>query len=76
MMRGVDGFRMDAVHFVYEREDLADEPKSNIEECSSTDFCWLDVNHPSVMNQPEDHEIVLIWRQFLDEFSKSENKSM
>ncbi|VVC30063.1 Glycoside hydrolase superfamily,Glycosyl hydrolase, family 13, catalytic domain [Cinara cedri] len=62
--RGVDGFRFDAVNYIYEREDLLDEDRSYIPGIYESDYDYL--NHTSTLDQPETYEMVKIWRKLLD----------
>lgn len=71
--RGVDGFRFDAVNYLYEREDLADEGKSYKIGILDTDYDALVHNH--TLDQPETYEMVRVWRELLDDYSTSENKT-
>lgn len=67
--RGVDGFRFDAVNYLYEREDLADEPKSNKIGYIDTDYDSL--THINTLDQPETYDMVRLWRQILDGYRTS-----
>ncbi|VVC30062.1 Glycoside hydrolase superfamily,Glycosyl hydrolase, family 13, catalytic domain [Cinara cedri] len=71
--RGVDGFRFDAVNYLFERKDLADEPKSNKIGFLDTDYDSL--IHTSTLDQPETYEMVGVWRQMLDSYRTSEKKT-
>lgn len=68
---GVDGFRFDAVNYLFEREDLKDEPKSNKPGVYDTDYDALD--HIYTLNQPETYEMVKTWRKLIDESSSTDN---
>lgn len=69
----MDGFRFDAVNYLFEREDLADEPKSNKIGYLDTDCDSL--IHTSTLDQPETYTMVRTWRQMLDSYGSSENKT-
>lgn len=71
--RGVDGFRFDAVNYLFEREDLADEPKSNKMGYLDTDYDSL--VHTSTLDQPETYAMVREWRHLLDSYRTSERKT-
>lgn len=71
--RGVDGFRFDAVNYLFEREDLADEPKSNKIGYLDTDYDSL--VHTSTLDQPETYDMVREWRLLLDSYRTSERKT-
>ncbi|XP_025411887.1 maltase A1-like [Sipha flava] len=68
--RGVDGFRFDAVNYLYEREDLEDEPKSNYPGAYDTDYSSL--IHTNTLDQPETYQMVHLWRELFEEYSISE----
>lgn len=63
----MDGFRFDAVNYLFERNDLADEPKSNKLGYLDTDYDSL--KHECTTDQPETYEMVKIWRELLDDYS-------
>jgi len=73
MDKGVNGFRFDALKFLYENVSLADEPfkpgKSNASE-------YADINHIYTCDQPEVIDSVLEWRAFMDDYTKRKNKSI
>lgn len=73
MGRGVDGFRFDAVNYLYEKEDLADEPPSGKVGYLNTDYDFLD--HINTLDQPETYEMVYTWRALIDDFQISEKKT-
>ncbi|XP_051858906.1 LOW QUALITY PROTEIN: maltase 1 [Drosophila albomicans] len=64
--RGVAGFRIDAVNYIYEDEELRDEPLSG----TTSDLNSPDsLEHIYTRNQPEDYTLVQHWRQLLDNYS-------
>lgn len=69
MSRGVDGFRIDAVPYLFEKMPLEDEPLSNNTNCaSSQDHCYL--NHPYTSDQQETFEMIYQWRAVTDKFKE------
>lgn len=65
---GVDGFRVDAVPFIFESDVnkdgfYNDEPKSGV--CDSQDSCYLD--HTETKDQPETFDIIYEWRKVIEE---------
>lgn len=66
----MDGFRFDAVNYLYEREDLADEQNSNRTDVLNTDYNAL--IHTNTVDQPETYVMTRVWRELIDEYS---NKS-
>lgn len=69
----MDGFRFDAVNYLFEREDLANEPKSNKIGYLDTDYDFL--SHINTLDQPETYSMVRVWRQMLDSYRTSEKKT-
>ena len=64
--RGVDGFRVDAIHHLFEREDLADNPPNP---------AWHEGMSPaegllraSTIDQPEVHEAIAAMREVAEQF--------
>lgn len=75
LQRGVDGFRIDAVPFLYEIEKdstgkYLDEPRTNDPACGPDDTCYL--NHIYTQNLDPTFDMVYQWRAVMDEF-KTEN---
>lgn len=73
MGRGVNGFRFDAANYLFEMDDLTDEPKSNKVGIMDTDYDAL--IHTNTLDQPETYEMVRIWRELLDDYSTTEKKT-
>lgn len=71
--KGVDGFRIDAIPFLYEtKENLTinkydDEPKSGY--CNPNEHCYL--NHPFTADLDETFEMVYQWRKVTDSYTDS-----
>jgi len=72
MDKGVNGFRFDALKYVYENIALPDEPllpgRTNISD-------YMDIDHIYTTDQPEIIDTVKEWRAFMDNYSKSKNSS-
>uniref|UniRef100_A0A8D9FIB2 alpha-glucosidase n=1 Tax=Cacopsylla melanoneura TaxID=428564 RepID=A0A8D9FIB2_9HEMI len=65
--RGVDGFRMDAIPYLFESIDLRDEPLANdYQEHEPTDHTYL--NHTLTLDQPETYDLVFQFRALLDSY--------
>lgn len=66
--KGVDGFRIDAVPWLFEDEQLRDEPLSG----SSQDDPWRPeyLNHIYTNDLPETVDMVYQWREVLDTYQK------
>ncbi|XP_034475196.1 maltase 1 [Drosophila innubila] len=64
--RGVAGFRIDAVIYVFEDKDLRDEPLSGTtSDPNSVDY----LQHIYTRNQAECYPLIQHWRQLLDNYS-------
>lgn len=66
MDRGIAGFRIDAVPFIFET-GLEDEPLSGYEPAASNEYRYL--SHIYTMDQPETYELVYSWRKLVDDYS-------
>ncbi|XP_017032751.1 maltase 1 [Drosophila kikkawai] len=64
--KGIAGFRIDAIIYIYEDAQLRDEPRSG-----ATDDPNLEnyLDHIYTRNQPEDYGLLQHWRQLLDNYS-------
>ncbi|ALC39348.1 Mal-B1, partial [Drosophila busckii] len=68
LRRGVAGFRIDAIIYIYEDEQLRDEPLSG----STTDSNSVDyLEHIYTRNLPEVFDLLQHWRRLLDDFSQA-----
>lgn len=67
LMKGVDGFRVDAVPHLFEVNYEWDEPRSNLQGVPITDYNYL--VHTLTKDQPQSYELVMSWRQILDDFA-------
>jgi len=70
--KNVDGFRMDALKFLYESETFEDEPCLRVMPADKEIF-YHDLNHVHTSNQVETYEQLLEWRQLFDEIGKRKN---
>jgi len=72
MDRGVVGFRFDALRHLYENENFLDEPcLTNDDKCTPENYnSW---NHTYTIDQPENIEIIQEWREFIDNYTRSNN---
>ncbi|XP_067013714.2 maltase A1 [Anabrus simplex] len=64
---GVDGFRIDAVPFLFEDDQLQDEQRSDVETALPTDHSYL--QHDLTQNLEETYDLVKQWRQLVDQES-------
>ncbi|CAI6365308.1 unnamed protein product [Macrosiphum euphorbiae] len=70
--RGVVGFRFDALRHLYESDSLLDEPcLMTEEECKIN---YVSLNHTYTVDQPETIEIIREWREFVDNYTRSNNR--
>ncbi|XP_063906047.1 maltase 2-like isoform X1 [Zophobas morio] len=66
--QGIDGFRVDAIPYIFESENLYDEPPSYWPGVPDYEFESLD--HVHTKDQPETYELMHQWRQLLDSYSE------
>ena len=67
MNRGVDGFRIDAINFMFEDSKFRNEPDSNRTDVPKDDYDSLE--HIYTVNQNETYDVLRSWRQLMDEHS-------
>ncbi|KAK2587028.1 hypothetical protein KPH14_010988 [Odynerus spinipes] len=72
LKKGVDGFRVDAVPHLFERDDLRDEPRSSNKNATSRDYTYLD--HIYTKDDPRTYELVRSWRKVLDDYANANNE--
>lgn len=70
--RGIDGFRIDAIPYIYEYQNddgtFPDEPESG--ECDDVyGTCYL--SHIYTKDQPDTYNLVYDWRDLLDNYTKT-----
>ena len=70
--RGVVGFRFDALRHLYESDSLLDEPCLMTEEQCKVNYVSL--NHTYTVDQPETIDIIREWREFVDNYTRSNNR--
>uniref|UniRef100_A0A182QCM6 alpha-glucosidase n=1 Tax=Anopheles farauti TaxID=69004 RepID=A0A182QCM6_9DIPT len=68
--QGVDGFRVDAVPWLFETVGFPDEPLSGQ---SSDPLSQNYLNHIYTLDQPETVDMVYQWRELMDEYKKEHN---
>ncbi|KAJ8874366.1 hypothetical protein PR048_025214 [Dryococelus australis] len=68
--KGINGFRMDAVLYLFEDKLLRDEPLSGDTSAEPTDENYLD--HIYTQNQPESFDMIQQWREVLDEYKRKD----
>ena len=71
--KNVDGFRMDALKFLYESETFKDEPIANSNASPDKEVVYDDLVHVYTANQVETYEQLLEWRALFDEIGKRKN---
>ncbi|XP_035731019.1 maltase 1-like [Vespa mandarinia] len=67
MDRGVEGFRIDAINFMFEDTRFLDEPSANRPDLPPDDYDSLD--HIYTKNLNETYTVLSSWRKLLDEHS-------
>jgi alpha-glucosidase len=67
LQRGVSGFRIDAVPYLFEDENLLDEPRTNAENCDAESACYL--QHIYTQDHPLTFDMAYQWRAVLDNYT-------
>ncbi|XP_065079515.1 probable maltase [Ochlerotatus camptorhynchus] len=74
--RGVSGFRIDAVPYLFESAEsegrYRDEPLSRTTDDSENPAYLV---HSQTMDQPETYDMIYQWRAVLDEYTKQDNRT-
>lgn len=65
--KGIDGFNMDTVPYLFEHEEFKDEPLSG-ENVDTNDYSYL--NHIYTKNQKETFDMIYRFREFLDSYTQ------
>lgn len=65
--RGVAGFRVDAVPYLFEHESFKDEPLSGDETAGETDYEYL--THIYTKDQPETYDMIYQFRELVDNYT-------
>lgn len=73
--RGVDGYRVDAVPFLFEDIQLLDEPRKPEELVSNAINTYEHYYHPYTMDLSETYDMICQFREVLDEYKKKDGKT-
>jgi len=73
MDKGIIGFRFDAVRHLYESNTYLDE-EFMIGKENSNDYD--DMIHKYITDQPQNIDIIYSWREFMDNYTISNNLSL
>jgi len=73
--RGVDGYRVDAVPFLFEDPQLLDEPRKPEEEASKKKNTYDQYEHPHTMDLPETYDMIYQFRDVMEEYKKKDGKT-
>lgn len=65
--KGVDGFGIDSISYIFEDERLQDEPPSG-EDVDANDYAYL--NHTYTKDQPETFSLLYKFREVVDNYSE------
>ncbi|XP_071871306.1 alpha-glucosidase [Bombus fervidus] len=71
MNRGVDGFRIDAINFMFEDVNFRDEPSANRTDIPSDDYDSL--IHIYTLDQNETYNTLSSWRKLMNDHSNRTN---
>ncbi|OAD52780.1 Maltase 1 [Eufriesea mexicana] len=70
---GIDGFRIDAVPHLFESANLTlEEPSLNLPGLNETHHA--NYNHTLTKDQPETYDLIVSWREFVDEYARINNR--
>ena len=69
MDKGVDGFRIDAVNFLFEDDRFMDEPLSGIPGVNPNSSAYL--NHIYTKDQNGTLDMIYQWREHMDEYTEA-----
>lgn len=72
LKKGVDGFRVDAVPHLFERDHFRDEPRSSDKTATDRDYTYLD--HIYTKDDPRTYELVRSWRKVMDDYANANNE--
>ena len=67
LKRGVDGFRIDAINYMFEDARLLSEPSANRTDIPADDYDSLDHIYTRDLN--ETYDVLKSWRKLLDDYS-------
>lgn len=74
MDRGVDGFRIDSIPFLYEDINMPDEPEiSNV--TINGVLGYYSLNHTYTLDQPETYQLSAEFRELLDSYAKKDGRT-
>lgn len=69
--KGIDGFRLDAVPFLFEDDQFRSEPKSNNSAAASYEHESL--SHIYTMDQEKTFDLIYDLREFIDQYNAEHN---
>ncbi|XP_001604459.1 maltase 1 [Nasonia vitripennis] len=72
LSKGIDGFRVDAVPHIFEKEGFPDEPLSHKPGVTSQNHNYLE--HIYVKDDQRSYDLIKTWRKVLDDWSDSHNE--
>jgi len=72
---GIDGFRVDAVPFLFEDPTFSDETKKPEELALKEKNTYDQYIHDNTMDLPETYDIICQFREVLDEYKKKDGKT-
>jgi len=70
--KGADGFRVDSAPYIFEDEELRDEPRSYTLGATPDQYTYLD--HIYTANLKPTYELFGSWRKYLDEYADEHNQ--
>lgn len=72
---GVDGYRVDAVPYLFENTQFLDEPRKPEYLASKEKNTYDQYDHPYTADLPETYDMIKQFRDVVDEFKKKDGKT-
>lgn len=67
LQKGVDGFGIDTISYLFEHKDFENEPLSG-EDVNENDYAYL--NHIYTKDQPETYNMLYKFREWMDNYTQ------
>ncbi|XP_043521926.1 maltase 1-like isoform X2 [Frieseomelitta varia] len=73
--KGIDGFRIDAIPFLFESANITlNEPKLPNTDSSLNESHFAYYDHIYIKDQPETYDMVQSWREYVDHYANKNNR--
>lgn len=67
LRKGIDGFRVDAIPYLFEDANFPNEPRSYAPGATERDYTYLE--HIYTKDDPRTYDLVASWRKVLDDYA-------